>query len=252
MGFVPVATAFTVILLALEFLDELYESVKSGGTADTLDRPLQAWMVAHRDDVLNVVATDYTHLGGKIGMPILATVAVFALAWWWRTRTPIVLMIVATVGSLVMTTRGKVLTARARPPFDQAVPPLESSPSFPSGHTLNAVVVASVLAYLALLYVRSRMGRVVTTVALVCFCVLMGLSRVYLGHHWLTDVLAGAAAGLAWALAVILGHWLYVRLRTKHRAATVRDVAQQHRWGASHEQEAGRRNSRRPGRHGAG
>ena len=137
-------------------------------------------------------------------------------------------MVWATAGSLTMTTLGKQLTARARPPAAQAVPPWETSPSFPSGHTLNTVVVTGVLAYLVLLYVRSRRGRVLTCLGLAGFAGLIGLSRVYLGHHWLTDVLAGAAVGGAWALAVVLGHWAYVRLRTKDRAPTVREVAHRH------------------------
>ena len=229
LGLIPVAAAFAVIVVAIHALDEIYESVKSGGVADLIDQPLQAWMVGHRHGWLDTAATWYTDLGGKIGMPILATSVVLALAWWWRTRTPIVLMAVATVGSLVLTGTGKTLTGRARPPAADAVPPLESSPSFPSGHTLNAVVVATVLAYLVLIYVGSHVGRVLTVAGLVAFCALMGLSRIYLGHHWLTDVLAGAAAGLGWALAVVLGHWVYVRLRTKDRAPTVRDVARDHR-----------------------
>ncbi len=229
LGLIPVVAAFAVMILATHSLDEIYEGVKSGGAADMVDRPVQSWMVAHREGWLDTAATAYTQLGGKIGLPILATTVVVILAWWWRTRTPIVLMIAATAGSLILTTQGKELTARARPPYEEAVPPLESSASFPSGHTLNAVVVATVLAYLVLMYVMSRIGRALTVAALVCFCALMALSRVYLGHHWLTDVLAGAAAGLAWALAVALGHWLYVRLRTKDRAPTVRDVAQEHR-----------------------
>lgn len=229
LGLIPVAAAFGVIVLAIQFLDEVYEGVKSGGAADIVDRPVQSWMVHRREGWLDTAATAYTFLGGKVGMSILATVVVVALALWWRTRTPLVLMVVAAAGSLTLTMQGKVLIGRARPPFEEAVPPLETSASFPSGHTLNAVVVATVLTYLVLLYVVSRIARVLTVVALVCFCVLMGLSRIYLGHHWLTDVLAGAAAGLAWALAVALGHWVYVRLRTKDRVPTVRAVAQEHR-----------------------
>lgn len=229
LGTLPVAVAFALILLAVRTLEEIYESVRSGGTAEWIDELMQTVMVAHRQDWLNTVATAYTHLGGKIGMPVLATVLVLALAGWWRTWTPVRLMLVAAAGSLILTMQGKTLTARVRPPFEQAVPPLESSASFPSGHTLNAVVVATVLAYLVLVYVVSRTARVLAIVVLVGFCTLMGLSRIYLGHHWLSDVLAGASAGLAWGLAVVLGHWLYVRLRTQHRAPTVRHVAQEHR-----------------------
>ncbi len=229
LGTLPVATAFGLILVSLQALEEIYESVRSGGLAEWIDGMMQTWMVAHRQDWLNTVATAYTHLGGKIGMPILATVLVLAMAGCWRTWTPVRLMLVAAAGSLTLTMQGKTLTARARPPFDQAVPPLESSASFPSGHTLNAVVVATVLAYLMLVYVVSRAARILAVIGVIGFCALMGLSRIYLGHHWLSDVLAGAAAGLAWGLAVVLGHWLYVRLRTRHRAPTVRHVAQQHR-----------------------
>ena len=229
LGLLPVVVFFVVILLALDALEDIYDAVKSGGAADAIDLPVQAWMVAHRQGWLDSLATGYTHLGGKVGMPIIATTAVIALAWWWRTRTPVVLMAVSAAGSLLLTTQGKDLTGRARPPFAQAVPPLERSPSFPSGHTLNTVAVATVMGYLVLLYVTSRLGRVLTIAGLVTFCVLMAGSRVYLGHHWMTDVAAGAVSGLAWALTACLGHWLYVRLRTKDRAATVREVAQQHR-----------------------
>ncbi len=229
VGAVPVVLAFVGLVAGILSAQETYEQVQSGHGAAAFDEPLQEWMVAHRQGWLDVGATWFTNLGGKVGMPILAAVTVALLARWWRTWTPVIVMLFATAGSLTMTTLGKSLTARARPPFEQAVPPLESSASFPSGHTLNAVLITSVIAYLVLLYVTSRRARVLTCLGLAVFALTMGLSRVYLGHHWLTDVLAGAAVGGGWALAVVLGHWLYVRLRTKDRAPTVREVAQDHR-----------------------
>ena len=74
-----------------------------------------------------------------------------------------------------------------------------SSPSFPSGHSLNALVLAGMVAYLVCLRLRRRSVRAATVAAAGSFAVAMGLPRVYLGHPWLTDVLvarAGAAAEL--------------------------------------------------------
>ncbi|HEX8627759.1 MAG TPA: phosphatase PAP2 family protein, partial [Catenuloplanes sp.] len=69
-------------------------------------------------------------------------------------------MVVATAGSLLMTVVGKGLVGRIRPPLADAVPPYETSPAFPSGHALNAVVVAGVIAYLLMLRQRRWRTRV--------------------------------------------------------------------------------------------
>jgi undecaprenyl-diphosphatase len=63
--------------------------------------------------------------------------------------------------------------------------------------------------------VKSRTGRVVTVSLLALYAVAMGLSRVYLGHHWFTDVVAGFIAGTAWAIVVILAHRLLLRVQQR-------------------------------------
>lgn len=55
----------------------------------------------------------------------------------------------------------------------------------------------------------------VVAVAAALYAVVMGLSRVYLGAHWLSDVMAGWAVGLAWALAVVLAHRVWLTLRRR-------------------------------------
>ena len=170
-------------------------------------------MVNHRSGGLNSAVTFVTDIGGTTILPVVATLVVVALARWWRSWTPVVLMAVAAAGSVAMTQAGKDLSGRARPPQSLAVPPYETSPSFPSGHTLNSTVIAVVLAYLVLLHVKSRVGRIVTVTLLGVYAVAMGLSRVYLGHHWFSDVVAGFIAGTAWALVVILAHRLLLRIQ---------------------------------------
>ena len=81
----------------------------------------------------------------------------------WRSRTPLILMLIAVAGSLLLTTVGKQVIGRVRPPLVDAVPPYESSPSFPSGHALNSTVIAGLVAYLVLRRVHSTLARVVTS-----------------------------------------------------------------------------------------
>jgi undecaprenyl-diphosphatase len=195
-----------VLTAAVAGLAATYDAVGESDGLSRIDRPLLNWMVAHRNPALNTVVTWFTDIGGPTLLPIIATVVTVLLAWRWRSWSPVAFMVVATAGSLAMTTVGKDLTGRVRPDQSLAVPPFETSPSFPSGHTLNSTVIAIVLAYLVVLHVRSRLARTWTVVGLVVYAVLMGLSRVYLGHHWFTDVLAGWTAGAAWAVAFVLAH----------------------------------------------
>ena len=102
---------------------------------------------------------------------------------------------------------------RTRPPLADAVPPFESSPSFPSGHSLNSVVIAGLVAYLLVRRQQRRRTRTLTLALAGLFAVAMGVSRVFLGHHWLTDVLVAWTLGLAWLAVVITAHRLFLTVR---------------------------------------
>lgn len=155
-------------------------------------------------------------------MPLLTFAAVAAMTVAWRQWTPGVLVLVTTVGSVTMTVVGKSVIGRARPPLADAVPPFETSGSFPSGHALNAVVVAGVIAYLLVRKQSRAWVRAATVAAAVTFAFTMGMSRVYLGHHWLTDVLVAWTLGLAWLTLVIVVHRLFL---TVHRSRSANDTA---------------------------
>lgn len=209
------AVSLTVMVGLTAAAHEVYEGVIARNGATALDQPVLDAALQWRSPRLDHAVTLFTDIGGPIGMPVLATIVVVTLALLQRAWTPIVVMLVAAAGSLLMTLVGKGLIGRARPALQFAVPPYESSPSFPSGHTLNATVLTTIVVYLVLLRTTAAWQRLVTLTLGALFVLAMGLSRVFLGHHWLTDVLAAWAIGLAWAVAVVTAHRLLVTLRRR-------------------------------------
>ncbi|MCL5942617.1 MAG: bifunctional DedA family/phosphatase PAP2 family protein [Actinobacteria bacterium] len=146
----------------------------------------------------------------------MVVVTFFGSAWWtvavaaaaggalvWRRRWPEALVLTtATGGSALMTAILKVLVQRPRPDF---VDPLiqASGYSFPSGHATAAVALYLPLGLLAASWVRHWENRVYVLLGAAAVVVLVGFSRLYLGVHYLTDVLAGYAVGAFWTTICI-------------------------------------------------
>lgn len=148
---------------------------------------------------------DITALGSAPAL-VIAVLAVFgflALAKAWR---PAIFILVASGGGLIVSSLLKYTIDRPRPDL---VPHgnLIYTSSFPSGHSMmSAVVYFTLAALVTRLIERRRLKGYALGVALI-LTLLVGVSRIYLGVHWPSDVLAGWAAGAAWAL----GCWLIAR-----------------------------------------
>ena len=216
------ATLLVGLVIVLAFAAagaEIYEAVAENDGISQLDRPALDLAIALRTATSTKLVTGFTHLGGAVGMTVIAATLTLAMTWRWRSRTPLVLMLIATAGSLLMTSVGKAVVGRPRPPLAEAVPPYEYAFSFPSGHTLNSTVIAGVVAYLLLRRLRSTRARVITVVLAVLWAVAMALSRVFLGHHWLTDVVFAWLLGIAWLALIITAHRLFLTVRRRRRDA---------------------------------
>ncbi|ERG63479.1 hypothetical protein L332_03285 [Agrococcus pavilionensis RW1] len=194
----------------------VYDAVTDEDGVAGIDRPLLDAILTIRDPQADALITGFTDLAGTIGMPLIAILSLVILSLRRRSWTPLVLVVAAGAGSLLMTVAGKVLIGRDRPPLTDAVPPYEVSASFPSGHTLNAVAILGVIAYLLILRRRSAWAKAGIIVVAVIASVLVAASRVYLGHHWVTDVVAGWLLGAAWLAIVITAHRLYLLTRLRH------------------------------------
>jgi undecaprenyl-diphosphatase len=191
----------------------VYDAVTEQDGIAGVDQPVLDQAIALRTPTNMWVVTGFTHLGGAVGMTIIASLITIVLVWRWRSRTPLILMLLAVAGSLAMTTVGKAIVGRNRPPLSEAVPPYEYAYSFPSGHALNSTVIAGIIAYLLIRRLRSSWARVITIICAVVWAVAMGLSRVFLGHHWLTDVVFGWLVGAAWVVLLITAHRLFLTIR---------------------------------------
>ncbi|MGQ7295937.1 phosphatase PAP2 family protein [Quadrisphaera sp. KR29] len=213
------AVGLAVTAAATALAAAVYDAVVEGDGVTGLDQPALELAMAHRSAGLDTAVTAYTDVGGPVGMPVLAATTAVVLAIALRRWTPLTLVVTTMLGSLALTVAGKASIGRARPPLADAVPPYEHSFSFPSGHTLNATAFAGVVAYLLLRRLRAAWARRLTVVVAVLFALTMGLSRIFLGHHWFTDVLAAWVLGLAWLGVVITGHRLYLTLRRRHHPA---------------------------------
>ena len=110
----------------------------------------------------------------------------------------------------------KALFARPRQHFEHPLL-VETSYSFPSGHAMGSLLAYGMLAYFAVLALGSWRSRVGAVFAVALLVLLIGLSRMYLGVHYLSDVAAGYAAGGVWLSALITAAET-VRRRGKLRA----------------------------------
>lgn len=139
---------------------------------------------------------DISALGGPAVL-FLMTSAMLIFLFWDRRYNAMLLVILATFGGAILAYLLKEGIGRPRPDVEQLTAVL--LPSFPSGHTmLSAIVYPTLGTLLARVVSRKRLKIYFMLVAL-GLSGLIGISRVYLGVHYPTDVLAGWAAGLAWA-----------------------------------------------------
>jgi undecaprenyl-diphosphatase len=148
------------------------------------------------------MARDFTALGG-VAVLTLMTLAVIGYLLLAGKRHAAIAVLVAVAGGLILSTLLKLGFDRARPDLVPHGSVVYTS-SFPSGHSMMAAVTYLTLgALLARVQARIAIKIYLLTVAVV-LTVLVGVSRVYLGVHWPTDVAAGWAVGAAWALACSL------------------------------------------------
>jgi undecaprenyl-diphosphatase len=185
-----------VALGGLYIFVEFASHVSSGATQVFDDRVLQ-WIARQRSPGLDKVMLEITFLG--TGTVVLVAVAVSGMFLWLSNhRYSALLLFISTSGGILLNHLLKAGFSRPRPQIVEWGTTVVSS-SFPSGHAMSSAVVYGTVAYLAGRLQRRRLHRVITMLLAGLLIVLISVSRLYLGVHYPSDVLAGVIIGLAWA-----------------------------------------------------
>jgi membrane-associated phospholipid phosphatase len=195
-----------------------------------------------------------TELGSTAVLLAVAAVAAAYLARLGRRRDA-AFIILAFAGAEALTWSLKAVFQRERPSFDDPIA-TASSFSFPSGHALVSFAVYGALAYVLLEILRSRRARAACVAGAAAVVTAIGFSRLYLGVHYLSDVLAGYAVALAWLLVIAMARGRQLRLSSAWAASAARAASTNSsswvRWAGDERSNgqvgAGVRGSRHPGR----
>jgi membrane-associated phospholipid phosphatase len=94
--------------------------------------------------------------------------------------------------------------ARMRPEYNERIGSVLNYPSFPSGHTISGVICYGLIAYFFVPKISSRFWKAMVIIIAVLMMLYIGYSRFFMGAHYLTDIVAGLAAGVAWTSLVMM------------------------------------------------
>lgn len=188
---------FFGLLLPLWGFAELADEVHDG-EAFGFDRPILRFARSLASDGFDTVFMFFSDVGYAWGVVPVDIALIAILAWRRRMREGLFAGI-AIVGSALLNVATKQFFARERPALWESIAP-ETSYSFPSAHAMGSATLAWVLLLLAW---RTR-WRWPVTIGMAAFAVMVAFSRVYLGVHYPSDILAGWAAASVWTAAVYL------------------------------------------------
>ncbi len=196
-------TGFSLLLLGL-FLYLQHELMeRPAGSPPGLDRSVLAQVQAHRTFGLTRYFLEITALGSAsvLTTVTLLLLALLAGARLWRNFLQLLLVGLATP---LLSSTLKNFAGRERPALEVRLDYV-SSFSFPSGHSLAASAIYLTLAFMLLPLLKTRRRQVIFLFLTALFVAIIGLSRIYLGVHFLSDVAGGFCVGTGFACLMHIG-----------------------------------------------
>ena len=197
-----------VAVLAVVFFAWKAEEVFEGDSIKT-DEAVRAFIHTYATVGLTQAMQFFAFLGSTLFLSLSSLLIILVLITRQKVRSALILVIVMT-GAVILNNVLKISFSRARPlPYFDT--PLPASFSFPSGHALLSVCFYGSLAWLFSRMLIGTSTKVWVWTAAALMALLIGLSRIYLGVHYPTDVLAGFTAAIVWLAVVKMAESVLVR-----------------------------------------
>ncbi len=172
------------------------EEVSDSESITVLDVHISQWFHAHAIPPVTQIMLAFTHLHGTVGILVLsALLGLFFFrerAWYW-----LMALVFSVHGGMLFNVLLKHFYQRARPSFDQPLLTLTTY-SFPSGHVAGSTLFYGLLSAYLLCNTHSWRRKMAVVLFAILIVIAVGLSRIYLGVHYFSDVLAAMAASGAW------------------------------------------------------
>jgi membrane-associated phospholipid phosphatase len=200
------------------------EGVKDGVTQPFDEATLQ-WFESHRTPFLDDAMLEVTTLGSGV---VLIMIVLISSVFLWQTqhKWSVYLLLLGTLGAKLFNTILKIFFSRERPSIVEGIAEVHSL-SFPSGHAMSSMAVYGCVAYLvARLEPRPTLKHTVWVIAGIVI-LLIGISRMYLGVHYPSDVIAGFLGGLAW-LAFVVATMRAIQFLSRRRPETTAEEKDLH------------------------
>lgn len=194
---------FIVSFCTIAYLVEMDQLV-------TFDHLIMTYVQSFETDILTNIMIFFSYIGDTVPVIIISLASAFFLYRVLHHRRELFLLVITMIGSTLLNITFKVIFQRTRPEINQIV--FEEGYSFPSGHSMAAFSLYGILTFLLWRHIKTRIGRGILLMVNSLMIVLIGLSRIYLGVHYPSDVIGAYAVSGFWLFSVI---WCYQWLQER-------------------------------------
>lgn len=161
---------------------------------------------------LTAILKVFTWIGSEYAVALITVIAFFLLFFTFRYRQQAFLLVVTIAGTAILNTLLKLYFKRERPELHRIMD--ATGFSFPSGHTMMAFSLYTILAYIAWRNVKTKMSRLLLILSAGLMILLIAGSRIYLGVHYPSDIVGGIFASAFWLTIVIAVYGFYRKRKT--------------------------------------